>query len=63
MFSSVYASGRKRKPHSNYFSFLALQTARTYCAANSDDLEEAIEHVHRRYPNAPLMATGISLGG
>lgn len=40
-----------------------LKTARTYCAANSDDLEEAIQHVHRRYPHAPLMATGISLGG
>lgn len=40
-----------------------LKTARTYCAANSDDLEEAIEHIRTKYPKAPLMATGISLGG
>ncbi|KAK4296341.1 hypothetical protein Pmani_031159 [Petrolisthes manimaculis] len=40
-----------------------LKTARTYCAANSDDLEEAIEHIRSLHPNAPLMATGISLGG
>ncbi|KAG7166821.1 Phospholipase ABHD3-like 1 [Homarus americanus] len=38
-------------------------TARTYCAANSDDLEEAIEHIRAKFPKAPLMATGISLGG
>lgn len=40
-----------------------LKTARTYCAANSDDLEEAITHIRHKYPNVPLMATGISLGG
>ncbi|XP_042226126.1 phospholipase ABHD3-like [Homarus americanus] len=40
-----------------------LKTARTYCAANSDDLEEAIEHIRAKFPKAPLMATGISLGG
>lgn len=40
-----------------------LKTARTYCAANSDDLEEAILHIRSKYSEAPLMATGISLGG
>ncbi|XP_076035797.1 abhydrolase domain containing Hydr1 [Oratosquilla oratoria] len=40
-----------------------LKTPRTYCAANSDDLEEAILHIKTKYPKAHLMATGISLGG
>ncbi|XP_045619173.1 phospholipase ABHD3 [Procambarus clarkii] len=42
---------------------IKLKTARTYCAANSDDLEEAIEHIKAKYPKAPLIASGISLGG
>lgn len=40
-----------------------LKTPRTYCAANSDDLSEVIEHVRKLYPNVPLGATGISMGG
>ncbi|XP_066990184.1 phospholipase ABHD3-like [Macrobrachium rosenbergii] len=40
-----------------------LKTPRTYCGANSDDLEEALEHIHSLYPEAPILANGISLGG
>lgn len=40
-----------------------LKTPRTYCAANSDDLCEVVEHVRKLYPNVPLGATGISMGG
>ncbi|XP_076299060.1 abhydrolase domain containing Hydr1 isoform X1 [Lasioglossum baleicum] len=40
-----------------------LKTQRTYCAANSDDLSEVVEHVRKLYPNVPLGATGISMGG
>lgn len=40
-----------------------LKTPRTYCAANSDDLSEVVEHVRKLYPNVPLGATGISMGG
>ncbi|XP_031844691.1 abhydrolase domain containing Hydr1 isoform X2 [Nomia melanderi] len=40
-----------------------LKTPRTYCAANSDDLSEVIEHVRKLYPHVPLGATGISMGG
>lgn len=42
---------------------IELKTPRTYCAANSDDLEEAIDYIRGKFPDAPLMATGISLGG
>lgn len=42
---------------------IALKTPRTYCAANIEDLTEVIEYVHEKYPNAPLAATGISMGG
>lgn len=42
---------------------VTLKTPRTYCAANSDDLCEVIEHVKKLNPHAPLGATGISMGG
>ncbi|XP_068205561.1 protein ABHD1-like [Palaemon carinicauda] len=40
-----------------------LKTPRTFCGANSDDLEEALEHIRSCYPEAPIVANGTSLGG
>ncbi|KAK7083521.1 Phospholipase abhd3, partial [Halocaridina rubra] len=40
-----------------------LKTTRAYCGANSDDFEEAIEHIHLFYPSSPILASGVSLGG
>jgi len=42
---------------------IQLKTSRTYCAANSDDLEECIDHIRTKYPKSPIIASGISLGG
>lgn len=42
---------------------IRLMTTRTYCAANSDDLEEALEHLHSVHHSVPIVAVGISLGG
>uniref|UniRef100_A0A673ZMF3 Phospholipase ABHD3 n=1 Tax=Salmo trutta TaxID=8032 RepID=A0A673ZMF3_SALTR len=38
-------------------------TPRTYCAANTEDLEAVIEHIQRTNEDAPLMAAGVSMGG
>ncbi|NXP71235.1 ABHD3 Phospholipase, partial [Ramphastos sulfuratus] len=40
-----------------------LLTPRTYCAANTEDLEAVIDHVHSLQPSAPFMAAGVSMGG
>ncbi|XP_066538058.1 phospholipase ABHD3 isoform X1 [Hoplias malabaricus] len=40
-----------------------LLTPRTYCAANTEDLEMVIEHVRKTNPAAPIMAAGVSMGG
>jgi len=42
---------------------LGLKSPRTYCAANSDDLSEILDHLKVKYPSAPVVAVGISLGG
>ncbi|XP_060731322.1 phospholipase ABHD3 isoform X2 [Tachysurus vachellii] len=40
-----------------------LLTPRTYCAANTEDLEMVINHVNNTHPIAPIMAAGVSMGG
>ncbi|XP_030638044.1 phospholipase ABHD3-like [Chanos chanos] len=40
-----------------------LLTPLTFCAADTSDLERVIQHVRQVYPQAPLVGTGVSLGG
>jgi len=40
-----------------------LKTPRTYCASNTDDVSEVIDHIKKLHPDSPLMALGVSLGG
>ncbi len=39
-----------------------LDTPQSYCAAYTEDHRQAIAHVARKYPHAPLFAVGYSLG-
>ncbi|XP_067944259.1 phospholipase ABHD3-like [Watersipora subatra] len=39
-----------------------LKTAKTYCACYTDDLQLVVQHITRRFPDAPIMAIGVSLG-
>eukprot|EP00741_Cyanophora_paradoxa_P005159 tig00000863_g5001.t1 len=43
-------------------SGLALRTAQFYSASFTGDLRQAVGHLRRRYPAAPLFAAGWSLG-
>ncbi|EUB57654.1 Abhydrolase domain-containing protein 3 [Echinococcus granulosus] len=39
-----------------------LKTPRTYCAAHTSDVASVFDHIRNRYPDAPMVAVGISLG-
>ena len=43
--------------------YVHFQTSRTYCAAKTEDLSAVIEHINKRFPDSPVMAVGVSLGG
>jgi abhydrolase domain-containing protein 1/3 len=42
---------------------MELKTPRLYCAANCEDLAEAVNHVHQKYPDCLKGAAGVSMGG
>nr|CDS24820.1 abhydrolase domain containing protein 3 [Echinococcus granulosus] len=39
-----------------------LKTPRIFCAAHTSDVASVFDHIRNRYPDAPMVAVGISLG-
>ena len=46
-----------------FFFFFLTQTPRTFCAANTEDLKFVLSHIHGIYPESPILAIGVSMGG
>ena len=44
-------------------AFFFSQTPRTFCAANTEDLKFVLSHIHGIYPESPILAIGVSMGG
>ena len=42
---------------------LGLKNPRTYSAANTEDLAEILDFLSQKFPEAPVIAAGVSLGG
>ncbi|CDS35487.1 Alpha [Echinococcus multilocularis] len=42
--------------------YIASITPQTYCAAHTSDVASVFDHIRNRYPDAPMVAVGISLG-
>lgn len=42
---------------------MKLKTPKLYCGAVADDLRLALQVLRAKYPKAPVVATGVSLGG
>jgi predicted alpha/beta-fold hydrolase len=40
-----------------------LNTPRTYCATNFEDLDMVVKHIHKKYETHKIFAIGTSLGG
>ena len=51
------------KENLNNEAFFFSQTPRTFCAANTEDLKFVLSHIHGIYPESPILAIGVSMGG